>query len=98
MPPRPLQPWKIPGKSLENGWKIPGKGWQVSSGNVQGCTCELGAEHLWVVQDVLPELLKLRDPRHVLQQAHQVPADHETIHELGKNHGERGKDEGKSQS
>lgn len=60
-------------KSRENG---------VFQGVSRGGTCELGAEHLRVVQDVLPELLELRDPRHVLQQPHQVPADHETVHEL----------------
>lgn len=45
-------------------------------------TCELRAEHLWVVDDVLPELLELRDPGHVLQEPHEVAADHEAIHEL----------------
>lgn len=47
-------------------------------------TCELRAEHLRVVDDVLPELLKLRDPRHVLQEPHEVAADHEAVHELGR--------------
>lgn len=47
-------------------------------------TCELRAEHLRVVDDVLPELLKLRDPRHILQEPHEVAADHEAVHELGR--------------
>lgn len=47
-------------------------------------TCELRAEDLRVVDDVLPELLKLRYPRDVLQEPHEVTADHEAVHELGK--------------
>ena len=47
-------------------------------------TCELRAEDLRVVDDVLPELLKLGYPCNVLQQPHKVPADHEAVHELGK--------------
>lgn len=35
------------------------------------------------MDDVLPELLELGDPCHVLQQPHKVSADHEAIHELG---------------
>lgn len=47
-------------------------------------TCELRTEDLWVVDDVLPELLELGYPCNVLQQPHKVPADHEAVHELGK--------------
>lgn len=46
-------------------------------------TCELWAESLWVVDDIFPELLKLRYPSNILQEPHQISAYHETIHELG---------------
>lgn len=36
------------------------------------------------MDDVLPELLKLRYPCDVLQEPHEVTADHEAVHELGK--------------
>lgn len=45
-------------------------------------TCELWAQSLWIVNDVLPQLLKLGYPSNVLQEPHQIPANHEAIHEL----------------
>lgn len=73
-----------PKQGLKNGINDGIQGLEGSGDAPALPTCELRAEDLRVVDNVLPELLELGDPRNVLQQPHEVPADHETVHELGK--------------
>ena len=45
-------------------------------------TSELRTKNLWVVQQVSPDQLHLRDSSNILQQTNQISADYQALHEL----------------